>query len=221
MKKPEAVFFDWDGTLVDTFDLLYAANGHVMRAMGKEQISKTLYKERMLLSTRDLYPKLFKDRAEEAMGYLYDYIEKNHISALKKMVGAEALLSRLYNDGVVLGVVSNKKQLYLEKEIRYLKWEKYFENRVVGAGVAKKDKPAPDPVIFICNITNIKPDNDSIWFVGDTETDVQAASKSACFPVLLSGSGAVDFSLDDYCPMIVLKNCNDLSKYYQKTVAVP
>ncbi len=219
MKKPEAIFFDWDGTLVDTFDVLHAANNHVQISMGKGPLSKEEARKRTLMSTQNLYPKLYPGKEAEAMRYFYAYIEENHLTELKKINGADTLLSLLKEDGISLGVASNKKQLYLEREINHMGWHHFFEDRVIGAGVAERDKPAPDPILELCRRIQLSPSPEKVWYIGDTETDYLAATKCSCTFVLINEENTKDFPLELYHPEIVLKDCFELTQYYKKTVA--
>ena len=48
----KSVFFDWDGTLVDSIPLLFAAHNHVRVAMGLETWSQQEYFQLDRKSTR-------------------------------------------------------------------------------------------------------------------------------------------------------------------------
>ena len=111
-----------------------------------------------------------------------------HLQTLKALPDAEDVLSALHERGLWVGVVSNKTGGFLRKEVEHLGWRKYFA-KVVGAGDAPNDKPAPDPVHLALDGSGIAA-GPEVWFVGDTEMDMECAHLSCCVPVLLNAEPA-------------------------------
>jgi phosphoglycolate phosphatase len=114
----------------------------------------------------------------------YRHFESLHLDVLRPMPGAPALIAGLAHLGVPIGVVSNKNGSYLRKEIEHLGWSDVFET-TVGACDAKRDKPHPDPVFAALASTGRAGDMRRVWFVGDTDIDLQCAANSGCTAVLL------------------------------------
>lgn len=170
----KAVFFDWDGTLVDSLGLLSQAHNHVRSILGYPLWSKEEYSAAMAYSTRELYPKLYGDKSAEAQVILYDYIKANHLDFLKLMDGAEELLEMLLAMNVPMGVLSNKRDDVLKREVEALGWQKYFDV-YIGAGVAPQDKPSGVPLHYAAERHKDKPDVATLLYVGDTETDLKCA----------------------------------------------
>ena len=75
----------------------------------------------------------------------------------------------------------------MRRRREHLGWDRYF-GRMVGAGDAARDKPADDPVALALDGSGIRP-GDDVWFVGDTDIDIDCAHNAGCIPVLL---GAAD-----------------------------
>ena len=63
-------------------------------------------------------------------------------------------------------------------------FEHYFE-KILGASDTKFDKPNRAPVDLILTAINIGT-GPEVWFVGDTDIDMECAYNSKCTPVLLS-----------------------------------
>jgi phosphoglycolate phosphatase len=82
-----------------------------------------------------------------------------------------------------LAVVSNKTGNYLRREAQHLKWDSLF-HRVVGATDCARDKPSPEPVHKALEGSGITPGAD-VWFVGDTDIDLECAHNSGCAAVLV------------------------------------
>lgn len=190
--RPRVLLFDWDGTLTDTFDLLFAANNHVLEKMGHALWSEEEARRNIRSSSRELYPVLFGDRAQEASEHLYEYIHEHHLAMLNPFPGSATLLETARQHNIPMGIISNKRQDILEREIAELGWDIFFRV-IVGAGVAKRDKPAPDPVLHALDMMP-SATTEGVVYLGDTETDMQAAQAAGIsFAFLSHGFGKQDF----------------------------
>ena len=183
LKKPQAILFDWDNTLVSTWEILHRVINltlaeYKMPLWTLEKVKSTAHK-----SSREAFPTLFGDKWEEAREFFYKNFNEFHLEELKTMPDALPLLDFLAKQNIKLGVVSNKKNSILNKEIEFLNWSGFF-NTVIGAGDAEKDKPAPDPIFLALDRIGLKA-SEEIWFVGDTIVDWQAARASGCQPIAL------------------------------------
>ena len=70
MTAPKALLFDWDNTLVESWDAIHHALVVTFEAMGHEPWSLDETKARVRRSLRDAFPALFGTRWEEARGAL-------------------------------------------------------------------------------------------------------------------------------------------------------
>lgn len=184
LKKPDAIFFDWDGTLVDSLPALLTFYNHVFEKFGHPQIDIEQAKKTIRLSAREVFPKIFGDKADEAFAVYFDIVEKTHLTHLTAFVDSFPFLQHLSDMKIPLGVVSNKRHKFLLREINHLGWDKYLTSNI-GAGEAAKDKPAPDPLIMAAEKMGLNPSQDEIWYVGDTETDMLAAVAAGFQPIFI------------------------------------
>lgn len=209
MSKPDAIFFDWDGTLANTLPGLMAAHNHVRTHFGLEHWTRDRFRQEMKHSSRELYPHIYGDRADEAIAVLRTYMDENIIRNLSPFKNAEAALRRIHKAGIPMGIVSNKRQEFLSREIEHLGWGRYISIEA-GSGFAARDKPSGDPIRKALAAVNLKPENSIIWFVGDTETDMLAAADAACLPVLiLHGEERPDI-VEKHNPAFVFMDCQDM-----------
>lgn len=206
---PRAVIFDWDNTLVDSWGCILAAMNGTLRRMGHAEWSMQEAKARVALSLRDSFPKLFGDRWEEARDVFYAEFEAIHIEHLKPLPGAGAMLARLAELGLTLGVVSNKNGRFLRQEAAYLGWDKWF-HRLVGATDAARDKPAPEPVALTLQGSGVETGPD-VWFCGDAEVDIHCAAESGCLPILLRKEAPRPGEFGRHRPFIHVDGCAKLA----------
>ncbi|AEP09601.1 HAD family hydrolase [Micavibrio aeruginosavorus] len=196
--RPAGVFFDWDGTLVDTIPLLREMYARLQNHFGQPPFSDDQFFDNLKYSARELFPRLYGSRSDEAFKIWYENVEKLHLAHIAPMNGAGEVLAHLAAAGVPMGVVSNKRHAVLMKEIEHLGWSKYFAS-VVGAGEAGRDKPAPDPLILALNQAGLKA-GPNIWYIGDTESDLLCSRDAGCASVFLRFDGRHDSAAQNNPP---------------------
>lgn len=184
LAKPEAVFFDWDGTLVDSFRFLHAAHNHVRGILGIEPFSLDVFEGYFGQPREKLYRELYGEYIEDAKTHFEAYVRANHLEGLKPTEGAQALLEALHQMAVPCGVVTNKKADLVAAEIQNFGWDKFFKS-VVGAAEAEADKPSPAPLHLAVERAVLSCDMKNIWFVGDTDNDLACARDAGAVPVFI------------------------------------
>ncbi|MFM7557883.1 MAG: HAD family hydrolase, partial [Alphaproteobacteria bacterium] len=66
LRKPDAVIFDWDNTLVDTWPLIHQSINKTMEAMDKPVWSFQKVKDTVHKSMRESFPEIFGNSWQEA-----------------------------------------------------------------------------------------------------------------------------------------------------------
>lgn len=212
IKKPQAVFFDWDGTLADSFEFLYAAHSHVCRTLGRAVFSLTAFEGYFGQPREKLYRELYGEHMEEARTHFERYVLDNHLAGLKPAKGAEALLSTLRALEIPCGVVSNKKRNLIEAEIENFGWKDFFLS-VVGAGEAKEDKPSPAPLHLAMERAGLSLPTAHIWFIGDTDNDLICGDKAGCVTVLVERKAVYDKLSVVHRVDLHRNNCSELNEF--------
>jgi phosphoglycolate phosphatase len=210
LPRPRALLFDWDNTLVDSWDTIHAALVVTFEAMGHEPWSMAETKLRVARSLRDSFPALFGERWEEARKLYLDTFTATHLERLQPIEGAEALLTELAAAGFYLGVVSNKTGRVLRREADHLDWTRHFR-RLVGAGDATVDKPMAAPVLLALEGSGIS--CAETWYVGDTALDLECAKNAGCVGVLLGARALEEESFARFPPAVYLQSCMALQEY--------
>jgi phosphoglycolate phosphatase len=104
-------------------------------------------------------------------------------------------------------VVSNKAGEFLRREVSHLGWSRFF-GPVIGAGDAIRDKPDPDPIHLALSLLGRAADR-SVWYMGDTAVDMQAARAAGVTAVLI-GDAQHDGGVERAAPHIHLHSNFDL-----------
>jgi phosphoglycolate phosphatase len=201
LRRPRAIIFDWDNTLVDSWGTIHDALNFLMAAMEKPLWTLDETRERVRLSLRDAFPAIFGERWEEARQIYMDRFRAIHLERLTPLPGREAMLRSLAAEGIYLGLVSNKTGAVLRHEVEHLGWTPLFGS-IIGAGDAHTDKPHSAPVELALQPTGIGP-GPEVWFVGDTAVDMECALASGCVPVLL-GFEEPSSEFTEFPPMLTV-----------------
>ena len=182
-KLPKAIIFDWDNTLVDTWPLIHHAINTTMKKMGRELWSLDKIKNQIHKSMRESFPPLFGDRWQEAGEIYKNSYRSQHLEEIQFLPGAIELINFANRQGILLSIISNKMGDTLRIEANNLSiTDKFFT--LIGSGDADFDKPHQAPVDLALKGSNINPEADLVWFVGDTITDIECAINSSCQPIL-------------------------------------
>lgn len=210
LSKPRAILFDWDNTLVDSWTVIRDCFNPTLEHFGQEAWTLEQIKARVARSLRDTFPEMFGDRWEEAKDFYYETFRAIHIERLSPLEGSADTVKALHEQGIYLGIVSNKTGAYLRQEVEHLGWDAYFGN-VVGAADAPRDKPASDPVHMALAGSGIEASCD-VWFVGDAKIDMECAHNAGCTAILVGDepSGLGDFQA--FPPHHRIKHCPALPK---------
>jgi len=212
--RPRALLFDWDNTLVDTWETIHAALNTVLTAMGHVPWTPEETRARVRASARDAFPALFGARADEATEIFYRAFESQHLQTLRERDGAGAMLRTLAEmDPLYLAVVSNKKGHLLRREAAHIGWTGYFA-RLVGANDAAKDKPAVETVHLALSESDLQPGPD-VWFVGDTDIDMTCAAVAGCIPILLRPEAPAENEFPGAEPHLHVASCRALLEVIQ------
>lgn len=207
--RPRALLFDWDNTLVDSWETIHEALVVTFTAMGQTPWTLQETKLRVAKSLRDSFPVLFGARWNEAQKLYLDAFTAIHLERLKAVEGAGEMLATLAGSDFYLGVVSNKTGAVLRREAEHLAWTPHFK-RLVGAGDARLDKPHAAPVLLALEGSGIA--CDETWYVGDTALDMECARNAGCCGVLLGARALEEESFARFPPDLHIADCAELAR---------
>lgn len=206
----KTVIFDLDGTLLNTLEDLKDAANFALSEFGYPE--RSLEEVRCFVGNgvRKLIERAVPEGCEnidECLCVFKKNYSENMCNNTVPYNGILKILKDLHNNGVKIGVVSNKFNSAVKELCK-----KYFGNLVdiaVGQADDVPKKPAPDGVFKV--MKELDADKNSTVYIGDSEVDVQTAKNSGlpCIGVTwgfrdkddLKGA---DFIIDNPCDIINL-----------------
>lgn len=183
LKKPLAIIFDWDNTLVDTWPLIQSAINSTMKHYNREPWSLEKVIDNVHKSMRDYFPEVFGENWQEAGEIYRNFYQQINKSQLQLLPYAEELINKISQKGIIQFIISNKIGTTLRQEAKKLQVDRHFFS-LIGAFDANHDKPNKSVIDLALMGSNIDLSKDHLWFIGDTIADVECAYNSGCQPII-------------------------------------
>ena len=189
MNKINTVLFDFDGTIMDTYDVIICSWQHTFRAIyGRErpvdEILSTMG-EPLAFTMARMFPDVDVD---EAISIYRSYHRDNFGARIKLFPGMKDLLSSLKERGYRLGLVTSRLTTTTLEGLEKYEIKDYFD-AIITADDTEKHKPDPEPVIMTLKKLGAGPE-ESIM-VGDTRFDILCARNAGVKSVLVGWAVAV------------------------------
>ncbi len=208
MKKPKAIFFDVDGTIV-TLEVIVKTFQSCCRQL-----------DLRILSRKEIMENAISYKISEALSKLlpeanYNDFKKcfarTQIKNFKRFGGILPFVKQTFNfvkkRGIKIGVVTTKIR---SEAIAILKgYDLPYDTLVAGDDV-KKRKPHPEPILKACKNLHMNPKE--CILVGDHPFDMMASKAAGCLAVgTLTGWGNRK-NLKSAGAKYLIRNLNDLKK---------
>lgn len=167
--RPAAVFFDWDGTIVDTAEHVFAANVEAFAEFGIP-IARDAFLAAYTPDWRTMFtaigvpPPFFDSVATR-------YVERFAAREAHPLPGAIEAIRALHRDGIAVGVVSAGPRSIIAPQL----WRFGIAELLSAAvfdGETPRGKPHPDPLVAAIALSKI---TGPVVYVGDAHADVEMA----------------------------------------------
>ena len=188
------VLFDFDGTLVNTNDVIIASWQHTYRHyLGREESLERItscFGEPLLITMEREFPGV---DPEEAANVYRDYQKLKADELVKVFDGIPELLEALKQAGYRIAIVTSRTRESAERYLDMLGLGDYFED-MVSCEDTNIHKPNPEPILLCLKKLGIS--RDEAIMVGDSPFDIKCANNAEAKSVLVdwritSDNGAV------------------------------
>jgi pyrophosphatase PpaX len=180
-----AALFDFDGTLVDTTELIYQS----MRHATGEILEKDLPREILLANVGQPLPRQMElidaERAEALLESYRLHNEEHHDALIQEFPGVEDSLARLRSAGVRVAVVTSKRRFSVEMALKNFPGLGEVVDQFVTMEDTAEHKPHPAPLLKGLEFLGGVPPQEAAY-VGDSPFDVAAAKAAGTTSVAVS-----------------------------------
>ena len=169
------VFFDLDGTLLDTTPLILKSFQHTFQHHFQRQVTIEDIQPFMGQPLRAAMTAMAPGQEDEVTATYRSFNLAHHDQLAAIFSGVHDTVKTLYEAGVKMAIVTSKTSATARRGLRLFNLEQYFEP-VIGVEEVDKHKPDPEPVLAALRLTGLSPLD--CLMVGDSPHD------------LISGQGA-------------------------------
>jgi len=181
----KAVYFDMDGTVLDTLGDLVNAVNHTMRHFGCPEREWSFLRRVLGAGARNLIERSLPEGTSaemfaEVFAYYKPWYREHSRILTKPFEGIPELLRELETEGVQTAVISNKP----DPAVREL-GEIFFPGICcVGERSGIPIKPDPAAILAVAKEQGVSPED--LIYVGDTEYDILAARRAGIESVIVT-----------------------------------
>ena len=165
----KAILFDFDGTVIDTNTLIIESYKYAFKTVMNRDVS---LEEILGLFGRPLQISLNEDYGEygdELCRKFREFNESRHDEIAKPFPGVPDGIIAIKNAGYKIGIVTSKRRTMLERGIKLIGLENYFDV-LIATEDTERHKPDPQPVLTACERLCVAPDD--ALYVGDSVFDI-------------------------------------------------
>jgi pyrophosphatase PpaX len=182
----KAALFDFDGTLVDTTEMIYQGMRHAASTvLGRDDIPR----ETLLANVGQPLPRQMElidaEKAELLLEAYRHHHEENHDALIQEFPQVAQALSRLRSTGIKVAVVTSKRRVSVEMALNNFPDLRDVVDRFVTMEDTNEHKPHPEPLWRGLELVGGFPKEEAAY-VGDSPFDVEAAKAAGLTSVAVS-----------------------------------
>lgn len=179
----KAVFFDLDGTLIDSAEDLANSINFMLKSIGKNPYDIELIKTwvgngatmlvKRALSGSFEVGDIDENEFKKALNIFMEHYKNNLCIKTQMYPGVKETLDKL--KAKKLAIITNKPFKFVTPILKEFKIDGYFD-LILGGDSLDEKKPSKKPLLFACEKLNVSP-SDTIM-VGDSKNDILAAKRA-------------------------------------------
>lgn len=206
-RKMTTLLFDFDGTLVDTNELILSSFTQTL-----DFFFPGVYQREEIITFNgpplyETFTKIDPERADEMVSHYRTHNWENHDLLVKEFTGVFETIKTLSESGYKLAIVTTKKRDIVKKGLALTKLDQFFDV-VVTLDDVEKAKPDPEPVFTALKLLGSTPE-ESIM-VGDNYHDILSGQRAETKTAGVAWSAKGADHLNQFNPDYMLETMADL-----------
>lgn len=184
--KPQALIWDWNGTILDDWKLCFAIENEMLRERGMPEITEDWYLAHFSFPIRRYYEKMgytFGTESFERVSECFSERYNARYAACTLRAGVRDVLQKAQAAGMLQTLLSVTMQDDLERQTERFGVSRYFCS-ILGQrdilGHSKTERAG-------AYLAETRIDPATVLLIGDTDHDVETARAVGCACALLTG----------------------------------
>lgn len=178
MTPYKLVVFDWDGTLMDSLSRIVHSMQQAAVDLGLPPRNHHQVHDIIGLALDLAIARLYPGLSANGIAQMHERYAHHYVTGDQKpspfYEGVHELLQRLYQGNVLLSVATGKSRKGLDRIMQAHRVESLFHS--TRCADETRSKPEPDMLLEILDYHKLRPDQ--AVMVGDTEYDLEMASRA-------------------------------------------
>lgn len=203
----KALLFDFDGTLLDTNELIIRTFMHVLNDKFPGQFSTEDCIKFIGPSLKETFEQITPNEVDDMIAKYREWNHAHHDEYVKEFDGVNETLEELKKQGYKLAIVSTKKRDTIKRGLQLMKVEHLFEFWI-GLEDVDKVKPDPEPVLLALERLNVP--KDEALMIGDNYHDILAGKNAGVKTAGVAWSIKGEEFLKQFQPDYMLHHISDL-----------
>ncbi|HSP48350.1 MAG TPA: pyrophosphatase PpaX [Clostridiaceae bacterium] len=165
----KAVFFDLDGTVIDTNTLILESFRHTFRTrLHLDVPEETIYS----FFGEPLHHSMsrFDGDVDDLLSTYRTFNLEHHDAMVRPFEGTEETLKELKGMGLLLGIITSKRRMLAERGLEFFRLRDYFDV-VITPEDTQEHKPTAAPLLKACEVLGIEDPRETVM-VGDSSFDL-------------------------------------------------
>ena len=185
-KATDTILFDFDGTIMDTNDVIIQSWQHTFRTFRGEEGDLDLilgtFGETLDYTMKNLFPDV---PLEESLAVYRSYQRENFLSEIKLVPGIRELLDTLRDRGYKMAMVTSRLRYTTDQALDAFDLDRYFSYVVTADELSR---PKPDPLCVEMALEELGSTPERSIMTGDTIHDILCARNAGVRSVLVDWS---------------------------------
>jgi pyrophosphatase PpaX len=169
-RSPATWLFDFDGTLVDSVELILDSLRHATRTVLGRIVPDDVLRARVGRPLREHMRELDAERADDLVAVYREHNLRRHADLLRPYPGVAEMLAGLRGRRARIGIVTSKMRPAVDAGMALVPLGEF--DAIVTCEDTDRHKPDPDPVLH--GLALLDADPRTTVYVGDSPYDVRA-----------------------------------------------
>lgn len=203
----KALLFDFDGTLLNTNDLIIQTFMHVLEERFPGQYSPQDCIKFIGPSLKETFEQITPNEVDQMIFNYRKWNHQHHDELVTEFEGVKETLQQLDDLGIRMVIVSTKQRETIKRGLQLMDAERFFEF-YIGIEDVEHVKPNPEPVLKA--IEKLGVSKEDVLMIGDNYHDIEAGKNAGVKTAGVAWSIKGEEFLKQFNPDYMLQHMEDL-----------